>query len=293
MPLQFRIARIGEGFFLVLMYSECSVNQPKFDPIAYESFRPLYPLNAFHTLVDALQNFSSPLTLLDLGCGTGAATESFFRAIPEPFHREISVSAADPDRAMLDAARTKLSHALPHASIEFVHAPAENLPYPDSRFHLVLVGSAFHWFHAEEAVKEITRVTASNARALVFEYQFPKALSRSELNEWIRREFNENWRAPRQTPRGTLKEILKPWRTHPAWREVPVPETEMRLSLTAEEFHGHLLSQSRYLHFEAGLGEREKTRYREALLERIQELYAGEGQLDYDLYYKGFAFQKV
>ena len=231
------------------------------------------------------------MRILDLGCGTGAASESFLRAISEVERAGLSGACVDPDPAMLEIARSKLS-AFPGVALEFVPGSAERIPRDDASSDVVLVGSAFHWFQTTRAVEEITRVSAPGARALLFEYQFPKAIDRPELNEWIRREFNENWRAPNQVPRGSLKEISRPWRTHPAWRERPAPRVEMALPLSGFGFYGHLLSQSRYLHFEAGLSPENRLRYRENLLRRIMASYGTDLELRFDFYFQAFELER-
>lgn len=80
--------------------------------------------------------------LLDVGCGTGLTTE------PWPCRRY----GVDPARQLLARARNK-------QEIEYKLAPAENIPYPDDYFDVVISITAIQNFeHIEKGLSEIKRV---------------------------------------------------------------------------------------------------------------------------------------
>lgn len=195
---------------------------------------------------------------------------------------------------MLEAARTRFKTIPEFAtlSIEWSVGSAEAIPAADHSFDVLLIGSAFHWFHPEKSLSEITRVSKPGAHALLFEYQFPKALKNPALNEWAKRNFNQFWKAPRQTPRGSLKEISKAWRENPAWNFVSSAKPAMIHTLDPDAFFGHLSSQSRYLHYEAALPDSELTHYREETRKDLRSLYQGEKELAFDFYLSTFLLNK-
>jgi SAM-dependent methyltransferase len=218
-------------------------NTPYFIADRYRNARPLYPRAVFRTL----ERVCAPgelTTFLDLACGAGQSTRAFL---------DLGISrrgfAVDPDLEMLAAARARVGSEFP--AVKFLAGRAEKIPLADASVDLVLIGSAIHWFDLPRAHAEITRVLKPGGILFVFEYQFPKCLDVPDLAEVVRRRFNLEWRAPRQTPRGTLADLLAPFRKSPAWRTLGEDRPNWIESLSCETFLGHLFSQSRVLHAEA------------------------------------------
>jgi hypothetical protein len=132
---------------------------------------------------------------------------------------------------------------------------------------------------AQLTAQECSRLLRPAGKLLIFEYQFPKAIApeAAPLNEWVRRQFNEKWRAPGQRPRGKFSELLEPFasashlkRNHPE-KTLPCP---MNLKLSATDFSGLLFSQSRTQHFEASLTSAEEVHaHRKEVTERVKALW--------------------
>jgi SAM-dependent methyltransferase len=108
---------------------------------SYDRGRPSYPREAVQWLVGG----SGPLSVLELGAGTGKLT----RTLLELGH---DVHATDPDEAMLDVLRRNLPDV--RSSV----GTAESIPAPDLSYDVVIAGQAFHWFDPERALPEISRV---------------------------------------------------------------------------------------------------------------------------------------
>ncbi len=106
----------------------------------YERGRPGYPSEAIDWLLG-----EQPLTVLDLGAGTGKLTA----ALLESGH---SVIAVEPLQEM----RSILTSTLPGALA--LEGTAEQLPLEEQSVDAVLVGAAFHWFDQVAALREIARV---------------------------------------------------------------------------------------------------------------------------------------
>ncbi|MHB8815605.1 MAG: class I SAM-dependent methyltransferase [Steroidobacteraceae bacterium] len=99
---------------------------------------------------------------LDIGCGAGHLS---FALAP---HLARMV-AFDPSPSML-AAVSKAAAAEGLAGIETRQGNAESLPFEDGSFDLVCTRySAHHWTRLEEAVREMARVLAPGAHALVID----------------------------------------------------------------------------------------------------------------------------
>ena len=84
-------------------------------------------------------------TILDVGCGAGAASEPFVM-------NGFPVTGVDSSEAMLAVA----SQRMPNAT--FVKGEAEALPFPNERFDVVISAQAFHWVDRAKALAEAFRV---------------------------------------------------------------------------------------------------------------------------------------
>ncbi|QYJ03138.1 class I SAM-dependent methyltransferase [Nocardioides panacisoli] len=106
----------------------------------YDRGRPAYPADAVDWLVG-----EGPLSVLELGAGSGKLTEALVAAGHD-------VHATDPDEAMLD----RLAEKLPELRIS--QAGAEEIPAPDAGYDVVIAAQSYHWFDLELALPEIARV---------------------------------------------------------------------------------------------------------------------------------------
>ncbi len=130
---------------------------------AYDRARPSYPPEAAAWLAG-----DQPVTVLELGAGTGKLTEALV-ALGHDVH------ATDPDEQML----AKLRERLPDVRTSV--ASAEDLPSPDASYDVVVAAQAFHWFDHDVALPEIARVLKPGGRlALVWN-------ERDERIPWVRR----------------------------------------------------------------------------------------------------------
>jgi ubiquinone/menaquinone biosynthesis C-methylase UbiE len=130
---------------------------------AYDRGRPSYPREAAAWLAGA-----EPVTVLELGCGTGKLTAELV-AIGHDVH------ATDPDTEMLAV----LERRLP--DVRRSVAGAEEIPLPDRSVDVVVSAQAFHWFDLDRALPEIARVLKPGGRlALVWN-------QRDERIPWVKR----------------------------------------------------------------------------------------------------------
>jgi SAM-dependent methyltransferase len=113
---------------------------------AYSEGRPSYPAAAVEWMLG-----DGPLTVLDLGAGTGKLTVQ----LVAQGHRVVAV---DPDASMLAA----LNDALP--DIDARMGSAEQIPLPDASVDAVVLGQAWHWVDVTVASREAARVLRPGGR---------------------------------------------------------------------------------------------------------------------------------
>ena len=130
---------------------------------AYDRGRPTYPREAAVWLTS-----DQPLTVLELGAGTGKLTEQLL-ALGHDVH------ATEPDPQMLAVLEKK------HPGVRVSQAPAEEIPAGDATYDVVVSAQAFHWFDHERALPEIARVLKPRGRLSLVWNQ------RDERIPWVKR----------------------------------------------------------------------------------------------------------
>lgn len=130
---------------------------------AYDRGRPTYPREAAAWLAG-----DQPLSVLELGAGTGKLTEQLV-ALGHDVH------ATDPDEHML----ARLGDRLP--DVRTSQASAEEIPAGDRTYDAVVSAQAFHWFDLDRALPEIARVLKAGGRLSLVWNQ------RDERVPWVRR----------------------------------------------------------------------------------------------------------
>lgn len=171
----------------------------------YQAGRPGYPPEVIRLLVEEFQVDPSS-RLLDLAAGTGKLTSALLPTGAD-------VVAVEPVAEM----REQLERAVPQA--EVLQGTAETIPLEDGTVDAVVVGQAFHWFQAHEALDEIHRVLRQGGGlALVWNVRDRSVAWVSNLYEVIDRY------------RGHL-----PHGSEGAWREV-LEDDERFLPLRQETF---------------------------------------------------------
>jgi ubiquinone/menaquinone biosynthesis C-methylase UbiE len=139
-------------------------------PRAYELFANAWFLGQRARVFDRLVTASGAQPgerVLDIGCGTGY----FSRQIAPIVGPDGTVVGIDPSQPMLDYATR---HA--PANCTFQAAGAEDLPFGDASFDLIVSSLAFHHIpseHRGDAVREMFRVLRPGGRLLIADVRPP------------------------------------------------------------------------------------------------------------------------
>lgn len=99
--------------------------------------------------------------VLDVGCGTGALLLAMSQIFPD-----VGLAGIDPTPEMLAVARSKLG-----GSTELVPGAAEDLPFGDSSFDLVVSTNVFHYIRRPaDALVEMARVLRPGGRLVITDW---------------------------------------------------------------------------------------------------------------------------
>ena len=157
--------------------SRSEAGRSAFTPaLAYSVLTPVYDLalevlgfgRSFKAAVAELAQVQPGETVLDLGCGTGTLLQALVARQPGA-----RFTGIDPDRQVLGTARRRLQRA---PTVELVEGFAQDLPFPDGAFDLVISTLIFH--HLPDPVKvsalgEVRRVLAPHGRFLLVDFGAP------------------------------------------------------------------------------------------------------------------------
>jgi len=130
-----------------------------FDGVAklYNNARPLYPEELFDDVI-AFAGISDTDKLLEIGCGTGQATQGFAR-------RGLSILALDPGEELIAVARKGLKE---FARVRFVQTTFEAWPGEVGAFKLIAAAQSFHWVSPELRFAKTAAQLAPDGTLAVF-----------------------------------------------------------------------------------------------------------------------------
>lgn len=202
---------------------------------AYEQFRPSYPPELVESvLVYAQQPIS---TALEIGAGTGKATRVFAG-------HGITVTATDPDAAMLAELRKHLP-----AGVKTVQAAFENLPL-DTKYGLVYAAAALHWTRPEGRCRRIAALLDSGG--IFASFGGPIHLADRAVEDDVRaaREpflESDDVPPPEQTPPGSMQWPGTELQRAEWFVDVQQSLIERRLTMSAHGYVRYLSTVSAYL----------------------------------------------
>lgn len=123
----------------------------------YDQARAGYPQALFDDLM-AFANLSADDAVLEVGCGTGKATEEFAR-------RGLNVVALEPGPDMIAAAQRRLGGL---TGVRFVQTTFEAWPVEAGVFRLVAAAQSWHWVAPDIRFRKAFEVLAPGGTLAVF-----------------------------------------------------------------------------------------------------------------------------
>lgn len=188
----------------------------------YAAYRPSYP----PAVVELLRRVTTGDTVWEMGCGSGQLTI----ALADKFQRVIATDPAD----------AQLANAPAHARVEYRVATAEASGLPGASIDLAVAAQAAHWFDWPRFVAEIERVVKPGGVVALVGYgnsTVPGEAGR-EAHDFVGAIAGPFWPEGRVHINNGYRDLVLPW---PA---IEVPEIEMAVDWTRDEFLGYASSWS-------------------------------------------------
>jgi ubiquinone/menaquinone biosynthesis C-methylase UbiE len=158
---------------------------------------------ADRTAALALAETPMPMRVLDIGCGTGY----LLRLLASRCPGAIELAGVDPAPAMIELAEAKASDE----RLRFSFGVAEQLPYPDGAFDLIVSTTSFdHWADQRAGLAECARVMRQGARLVLVD----------QFSAWLAPTLLAGHRGKARTkPRATRLLIAEGFRS-PEWHDL-------------------------------------------------------------------------
>lgn len=224
----------------------------------YDQYRPGVPQEVVDTILGAV---ATPITLLDLGCGTGRITEQF-----APYFSE--TIGVDPDVEMRKFARRRLAK-LP---VTILPGTAEDVVLPEGwRASLVCICRAFHWMNQHEVLGRLESIVANDGViAVLSDNSFWS--TDNDFSVVVKNVLSPYIGAERRTLLGKYTEPAEYFGksfTSPAFSELEHHTVPVERVWTADQIVGYLYSTSFASH--AVLGDKAPL-FEKQLREELQQL---------------------
>ncbi len=126
----------------------------------YDLYRPTYPPAVIDEVI-SLSRLAPASRLLEIGCGTGKATELFAS-------RGYRIDCVDPGRRLIELAR---SRCWMYPGVAFTAGRFEETSLPSRSYHLAFSAQAFHWVEQPVRLPKVARLLApGGSLALLYNY---------------------------------------------------------------------------------------------------------------------------
>lgn len=149
----------------------------------YAQSRPYFHPLVVGKIKEFLQLQEPVAQALDVGCGTGQST--------------LALTSVAKQITGTDVSAEMLAQALSDSHIQYLEAPAEMLPLPDTSFDLITVSLAFHWFDRDRFLSEAYRLLRPSAWLIIYNNGFSGRMRENpEYEKWDKQSYRARYPTP-------------------------------------------------------------------------------------------------
>jgi SAM-dependent methyltransferase len=195
----------------------------------YAKYRPLYPRDLYDFI---LNQVTSKEIALDCGTGNGQAASVLAEHFMEVHATDIS--------------EKQIGNAIQKPNLYYHICLAEETPFADNKFDLIVSATAVHWFQLDNFFKEVKRIGKNNSVCACWGYKVFRT-HEPALNELIDKfyfqKIHNYWDAERRHVDAEYKSIPFPF------DEIKDPGFATRLQWDLDELEGYLNTWSAVQHY--------------------------------------------
>ena len=173
-----------------------------FDKFAknYDTVRPRYPIQLYRDIQEFC-NISSRTNLLEIGTGSGMATEEIAKLNPK-------IITVEPGENLVEVARQNLSK---YDNIQFICDTFENCDFEENQFDIILSATTFHWLNKESKYYDCYKYLKNNGFLVLFWNSFCRENSQimKEIDEVYARNLSETYERESDVNKSILDKIIK------------------------------------------------------------------------------------
>lgn len=230
---------------------------PKSAAERYAKGRPYFHPHVV-SRIKAYLSLAEPVArALDVGCGTGLST--------------LSLKAIARRIVGIDNSAEMITLAPPDPQIEYVVAPAENVPANDHDFDLITVSSVFHWLNRSAFLGEARRVLQSHGWLIVYDNYFSARMEENRaFHTWGREHYFTKYPSPPRARVGFETEDSEKDGFHLIGQE----DYQNLVTFSAEALVDYLVTQSNIIAAVEG-GKERIADVRQWLTESVTPFFAG------------------
>jgi len=194
----------------------------------YSRGRPFYHPLTIHKIIEFLGESFQWEKILDMACGTGLSSRALLETGAEIW--------------AVDASDEMLQRAYKSTRIQYLQGSAEKLPFEESFFDIITVGSGVHWFEIDSFLKDSARVLKEKGWIILFENYFNSEMENvPEFNSWYSEVYKLKFPSP---PRNTHYDYSDKNINSKGFRWVNQMDFKNSIQLTKEELILYFTTQS-------------------------------------------------
>jgi len=195
----------------------------------YAKYRPLYPEELYDFILELV---SVRQAALDCGTGNGQAA-----SVLAEYFKEVHAT---------DISEQQIKNAVKKPNLRYHLCRAEQTPFPDSLFDLIVSATAVHWFSFDKFFKEMKRIAKNNCLFACWGYKVFRT-NEPVVNKFVDRFYAKTihsyWDAERRHVDEEYKNIPFPF------EEIINPGFSTRLQWDLSTLEGYLNTWSAVRHY--------------------------------------------
>jgi ubiquinone/menaquinone biosynthesis C-methylase UbiE len=195
----------------------------------YSKYRPLYPKELYDFILDRVI-----IKEMALDCGTGNGQAA---SVLADHFKEVHAT---------DISEKQIKNAIQKPNLHYHICEAEETPFTDNQFDLIVSATAIHWFQFDKFFKEMKRIGKNNGSFACWGYKVFRT-NEPELNKLIDKFYSQTihkyWDAER-------KHVDEEYKTIPfPFEEIKNPGFATCLQWNLDNLEGYLNTWSAVQHY--------------------------------------------